>query len=155
MQAGGSEGLSAQFMKKLIILLSLILIPVIAYFIYASTSDESPGTEIKISFVAAQQHSGKDLNCNCLLNDYDWLILHSKDLQMNWQIEGYVIPTVDFTKNYLIMSRYKIIKLFRKKGCDECLGVPDGEAIFDKDNSDSDYYYFYIMPRIMLSQGVG
>ena len=53
------------------------------------------------------------------------------------------------------MSRFKITKLYQKPGCDECTGVPDGEAIFDKDKSDKNFYYFYLMPKIMLSQGVG
>jgi hypothetical protein len=120
-----------------------------------TTSCTQRGTELKISFVTSQRHTFKDLKYEGLLNDFDWIILTSKEQQENWENEGYVIPTVNYSKNYLIISKYKISKLYKKPGCNECLGVPDGKAIFNKKNSDKDFYYFYLMPKIMLSQGVG
>jgi hypothetical protein len=53
------------------------------------------------------------------------------------------------------MSRYKISKLYQEIFINKCVGVPDGRVIFDKENSNKNFYYFYLMPKIMLSQGVG
>ena len=142
-------------MKRLFgISISIVIIGVI-YFIYTTIRHQVIGTELKITFVNAQRHTPNDLACEGLLNDWEWGILSDAGQQKNWEKDGYVIPPVDFNKNYLIMSRFKITKLYQKPGCDECTGVPDGEAIFDKDKSDKNFYYFYLMPKIMLSQGVG
>lgn len=110
---------------------------------------------MKISFVTAQKHTPKDLISNGGINDFEWIIISGEKQRKNLEQEGYVIPYIDFSKNYLIMSRYKIFKLYRKACNNSCLGVPDGRAVFDKENSDENFYYFYIMPKIMLSQGVG
>ena len=113
------------------------------------------GKELEISFVTAQKHTSKTFGYNFGLDYGEWLIISGEEQRKNIENEGFIIPVIDFDKNFLIISRYKISKLYRKAGCNECLGVPDGRAVFDKENSDKDYYYFYLMPKIMLSQGVG
>lgn len=142
-------------MKKIVIIIGLILIGVLSYYIFSPNTPTIGSTELPINFVTSQKHNDKDLSCDCLINHFDWIILSDSGQQKNWENDGYVIPPVDFSKNYLIMTKYKITKLYKKPGCDECLGVPDGQVIFDKSNSDKDYYYFYLMPKVMLSQGVG
>lgn len=112
------------------------------------------GEKLEISYVTSQEHTPKDLEAEGFLNEFDWFIIRSEGQRENIEKTGYIVPTVDFSKNFLIISRYKISKLYRKPGCDECLGVPDGRAIFDKKNSDENRYYFYLMPTILLSQGV-
>ena len=37
----------------------------------------------------------------------------------------------------------------------EILGEPDEKVIFDKEGSDKDSYYFYLMSKVMHSQDVG
>ncbi len=113
------------------------------------------GEKLEISFVTAQKHTAKDLACHGGLNEFEWIIISGEEQRKNWEEEGYVIPLIDFSKNNLIISRHKISKLYRKAFNDPCLGVPDGKAIFDKKNSDKNFYYFYLMPKIVLSQGVG
>jgi hypothetical protein len=142
-------------MKKILLIIGLLVTVGLLYYLFSADKPSKDSTELKIVFVKAQRHNTKDLSCDCLINNYEWIILSDNGQQQNWENDGYVIPQVDFSKNYLIMSKYKIIKLYKKPGCDECLGVPDGQAIFDKSNSNSDFYYFYFMPTIMLSQGVG
>jgi hypothetical protein len=113
------------------------------------------GKELEISFVTEQKHTPTTLVYSFGLDYDEWMIINNEIQRKNIENEGFVIPVIDFNKNYLIISRYKISKLYRKAVCNECLGVPDGRVIFDKENSDKDYYYFYLMPKIMLSQGVG
>ncbi len=133
----------------------LFLIIAVVYFISCTDGHTIGSTELKISFITSQKHNTKDLASEYSINQLEWLILSDSGQIKNWEICGYIIPYIDLRKNYLIMSKYKILNLYQKSGCDECLGVPVGEAIFDKGNSDSNYYYFYRMPKIMLSQGVG
>ena len=142
-------------MKKIAIIIGLILTAGLLYYIFSPDTPTIGSTELKIAFVTSQRHNSKDLSCDCLINNHDWIILSDSAQQKNWENDGYIIPPVDFSKNYLIMSKYKITKLYKKPGCDECLGVPDGDAFFDKSNSDKNLYYFYLMPKVMLSQGVG
>lgn len=112
------------------------------------------GEKLEISYVTSYEHTPEDLAAEGFLNEFEWFIIRSDGQRENIEKEGYVVPSVDFSKNFLIISRYKISKLYRKPGCDECLGVPDGRAVFDKKNSDENRYYFYLMPTILLSQGV-
>ena len=112
------------------------------------------GEKWEISYVTSYEHTPEDLAAEGFLNEFEWFIIRSDGQRENIEKEGYVVPSVDFSKNFLIISRYKISKLYRKPGCDECLGVPDGRAVFDKKNSDENRYYFYLMPTILLSQGV-
>jgi hypothetical protein len=112
------------------------------------------GKKLEISYVTSQEHTPEDLAAEGLLNEFDWFIIRSEEQRGNIEKKGYVVPSVDFSNNFLIISRYKMSKLYRKPGCDECLGVPDGRAIYDKKNSDENRYYFYLMPTILLSQGV-
>ena len=113
------------------------------------------GRELKISFITEQKHSNETIADSYGLNYHEWFIINSNLQVINLEKKGYIVPNINFNKNFLIISRYKISKLYRKAGCNECLGVPDGHAIFDKENSDKDFYYFYLMPKVWLSQGVG
>ena len=134
--------------KYLIWIISIIIIGLLFLTKYLI------GEKLEISYVTSQEHTPKDLEAEGFLNEFDWFIIRSEGQRENIEKTGYIVPTVDFSKNFLIISRYKISKLYRKPGCDECLGVPDGRAIFDKKNSDENRYYFYLMPTILLSQGV-
>jgi len=111
--------------------------------------------ELEITFIGARKYSPKALTYRGCLNQFEWIIISDDAQRENLEIEGYDIPNIDFNRNYLIISRYKISKLYRKAFFDKCSGVPRGRPIFDKDNSTQNNYYFYLMPRIMLSQGVG
>lgn len=134
-------------------IITIIVAIIIGLFVFLKY--QIIGKELKVSFVTAQKHTPKDLTFKGGINDFEWIIISGEEQRKNLEQEGYVIPYVDFSKNYLIMSRYKISKLYRKAGNNTCLGVPDGRAVFDKENSDENFYYFYIMSKIMLSQGVG
>ena len=142
-------------MKRLkILLVTGIVVFIFAGFfgIYCYYLQKVP---LEISFITSEKHTEKSLTYEYALNSFEWIIIHGEGQKNNFEKEGYVIPSIDFDKNYLIISRYKITKLYRTARCNECEGVPDGCAVFDKKNSDKDYYYFYLMPKIMLSQGVG
>jgi len=139
-------------MKKMYIILIIIVVAIIGFFLIKHLSI---GKKLEILFLNAQKHTPKDLAYEGFLNVFDWVILSNDEQKKNWEKEGYVIPSIDFNKNYLIISRYKISKLYKKARINRCVGVPDGYVIFDKKNSNKNFYYFYLMPKIMLSQGVG
>lgn len=133
-----------------------LVIAIVAIGVFVFIKHLIKDKEIEISFIAAQEHTSKDLEYSGMgINYYEWIIISNEVQMRNLGKMGYVIPRIDFEKNYIIMSRYKISKLYRKASCNKCIGVPDGRAIFDKGNSNSNFYYFYLMPKIMLSQGVG
>jgi len=111
--------------------------------------------EIKISFITSQRHTAIDLACANLLNSFEWVIISNNAQKNNWEIAGYIIPYVDFDKNNLIISRFKITKLYYNTHKTKYNGVPNGEVIVNIKDSDKNYYYFYLMPKIMLAQGVG
>jgi uncharacterized protein YxeA len=134
-------------MKKMYIILSIVLIVIIGLLFLKYLII---GNELKISFVKVQKYNLKEPEIYM-----DWFIINSEAQKYNLEKEGYIIPYVDFNKNYLIISQYKISKLYLKVICNECTGAHDGRVIFDKENSDKDFYYFYLMPTIKLSQGVG
>jgi len=140
-------------MKKMYIISLIVVIAVVGIFFLLKYL--IIGRELEISFVTAQKHTPKDLSFKGCLNDFEWIIISGEDQRRNLEQEGYVIPYNDFSKNYLLISRHKISKLFIKTGLNKCSGVPDGRVIFDRENSNRDFYYFYQIPRIMLSQGVG
>jgi len=140
-------------MKKMYIILLIVVVTIVGLFIFFKY--RIIGKELEISFVTAQKHTFQDLVYKGCLNDFEWIKISGEEQKKNLEQEGYVIPYIDFDKNYLILSRYKISKLYLKAGRSKCSGVPDGRAIFDKENSNTDFYYIYLMPRIMLSQGVG
>jgi len=139
-------------MKKMFFIL-LIIVLGISLFIFIKYRILKK--EIKITYILAQKYTFKEIDYNELLNSQEWIILSNEDQRRNWENAGYVIPSVDFTKNYIIISKYKIYKLYQKVICNKCYGTPDGKIIFDKDHSDKSCYYFYLMPMIMLTQGVG
>jgi hypothetical protein len=140
-------------MKRIYIILLIIIVVTIGLATFIKYL--IIGKKLEISFITIQKHIPKDLAYNGCLNYYEWIIIKGEIQKENLEEEGYVIPDIDFSKNYLIISRYKILKLYQKTGINKSLGVPDGRVVFDKENSDKDYYYFYLMPKIMLSQGVG
>ncbi|MFN8366914.1 MAG: hypothetical protein U0Y96_06685 [Candidatus Kapaibacterium sp.] len=111
--------------------------------------------EVALLFVSAHKHTFHDVTADGGLNYFDWFIISDESQRSYLEQCGYAIPHIDFSKNYLIISKYRITKLTYKQVCESCTGVPDGLATFDKENSQNDMYYFYIMPCIMLSQGVG
>ena len=139
-------------MKKKYIISLIIIVSVTLFFVL---KHQIIGKELKISFITSQKHTPKSLADNWGLNCYEWLIITNENQKNNFERDGYFMPFVDFNKNYLIISRYKISKLYQKAGINRCVGVPDGHAIFDKENSNKDFYYFYLMPNIILSQGIG
>lgn len=140
-------------MKKLYVILATSIAVAIGLFIFSKYL--IVGKELEISFVTAQKYTLKNISDNGYLNRYEWFIISGEIQRNNLVEEGYIIPAIDFNKNYLIISKYKISKLYRTVGDDLCSGVPNGRVIFDKGNSNNNFYYFYLMPKIMLSQGVG
>jgi len=140
-------------MKKMYVISLIVFVTVVGLFVFFKY--QIIGKKLEISFITAQKHTPQDLAYNGCLNNFEWIIIRGESQKKNLEEEGYIIPHIDFDTNYLIISRYKISTLYRKAGRNECLGVPDGKAIFDKENSDKGFYYFYLMPKIMLSQGVG
>ena len=142
-------------MKKLFIALLIIIVIILSSNFYLYIYKVHNRSEIKIVFVKEQVHIHKDLSSGWLNYNWEWLILTDSIQKKNWEEVGYILPNIDFKKNFLIMSRYKIMKLYQLPGCDECEGVPKGEAIFNKKGSDKRYYYFYLMPKIWLTQGIG
>lgn len=113
------------------------------------------GTKQDILFVSMQKHTPKDIDYKGGLNSFEWFIVTGDAQRDNLEREGYVLPKIDFSKNYLIISRYRISKLYRKALNSPCTGIPEGRVVFDKENSKEDEYYLYLSPVIMLSQGVG
>lgn len=113
------------------------------------------GKELALSYIADQDFSSLDFSYTGGLKVFDWFIVSSDAQKNNLTKRGYILPNVDFENNYLIVSRYKISKLFRCLGKNREIGVPNGRAIFDKETSIDGRYYLYLAPRIMLSQGVG
>lgn len=89
-------------------------------------------------------------------NDYDWFLVTQKNQYQNWISAGLGLPECDFSKNYLILSRYKIESLYYHPNyIDECCGAPPGFAELKSNKSERGKVYIYIMPKIMLSQGIG
>ena len=113
------------------------------------------GKELKISFITAQRYTPKDLSYNGGLNVYEWFVIRCDEQRENLLKEGYLIPNIDFRKNYLIVSRYKISKSYIKPRYNSCQYIMEGQVIFDKINSNENFYYFYTMSTIELSQGIG
>ena len=113
------------------------------------------GKKLEVSFVKAQKHSQNDLAYKGCINNFEWIIICEESQRRNLMKEGYTIPDIDFSKNYLVISRYKISRLYQKACDNPYTGVPDGRAVFDKKKSNEDFYYFYLIPKVKLSQGVG
>jgi hypothetical protein len=81
-------------------------------------------------------------------SEYTWFI--------NWLADGLSLPHCDFSKNYLILSQYKIDRLyFHPNHIDECCGAPPGFADLNRLASKSHKVYIYKMPKILLTQGIG
>ncbi|MBL7974581.1 MAG: hypothetical protein JNJ85_06695 [Candidatus Kapabacteria bacterium] len=140
-------------MKKLLFVSLLVVTPIVVVFIHYK--DFLISKEVALLFVSAHKHTFHDVTADGGLNYFDWFIISDESQRSYLEQCGYAIPHIDFSKNYLIISKYRITKLTYKQVCESCTGVPDGLATFDKENSQNDMYYFYIMPCIMLSQGVG
>ena len=140
-------------MKKmcLTVILSTIVVAALVFILSYLIN----GKKLKISFMKAEKYSSEELSYNGCINNFEWIIINDSNQRRNLIEDGYSIPPVDFSKNYLIISKYKISKLYQKTGRNQCTGAPDGKVIFDKKNSNRDYYYFYLMPTVMLSQSVG
>lgn len=139
-------------MKKIVVLV-VYLLAIVVFF--ALSKCLFLGKELDISFLSSQRHNTKDLEFGGGLNAYDWFIVSSNTQRNNLEDDGYVLPEVDFSEFFLIISRYKILKLYRRAWVNPCTGVPDGRPRFDKNTSKEDQYYLYLMPRVWLSQGVG
>lgn len=113
------------------------------------------GKELDIAYISTQKHTSKDLGCLGGLNTFNWFIVSTVTQRINLEESGYHLPEIDFNKHYLILSRFKISKLYQSIFKCPCSGVPKGRLYFDKENSKDDSYYVYLMPPIMLSQGIG
>jgi len=112
------------------------------------------GKEVDIILIT-EQYKSQTNTSGWDINNNEWIIISNENQLKNVEEDGFSVPHIDFNRNYLIMSKYKISKLYRKIYTNKCSGVPNGHIFFDKENSDNDSYYFYLMPKIMLSQGVG
>lgn len=113
------------------------------------------GKEIEISLVTIERYEPQPIANDLCKNNNEWIIISNEIQMKNFEKDGFVIPHIDFNRNYLILSKYKISRIYQKLFVNRCSGVPDGYIVFDKKNSDKDSYYLYLMPPIMLSQGIG
>lgn len=139
-------------MKKIYVFL-LILALIIVIFILMNKYLFKK--RIEINYIGSYQYFDKNSNYTNYFNSNDWVIISNKQQRKNWIESGYIIPEIDFNKNNIIISKYKIIKLYHKKYINRCSGVYDGIVIFNKRKSDNNFYYIYIMPKIILTQGIG
>jgi len=139
-------------MKKIYVYL-LIIVFIIVIFI--SMKNYIFKKRIELNYIGSYQYFEKNSNYTNYFNSNDWVIISNKQQRKNWIESGYIIPKIDFNKNFIIISKYKIIKLYQKKYINRCSGVSDGIVIFNKRKSDSNFYYIYLMPKIMLTQGIG
>jgi hypothetical protein len=88
--------------------------------------------------------------------EYTWFMITGEPQYKNWHADGLSLPDCDFSKNYLILSQYKIDRLyFHPNYIDECCGAPPGFADLNRLGSKSHKVYIYKMPRILLTQGIG
>lgn len=138
-------------MKNFLIIVTCIGLILIAFLVINGINKRE---EIEITFLSNYRHCKNTLSGKGYLNAFDWVIISSLEQRKNWKNAGYSVPTIDFNQEYLIISRYRIDKLFESRK-DHCSGVPIGVAVFNMELTDDNYYYFYIMPKIMLTQGVG
>jgi hypothetical protein len=137
-------------MKKIVVILTIIIALIILYQIF-NYHDQ----KMETTFICVEKYKNKELARMGILNSFDWMIISDVEQKHHFEKEGYSFPNVDFSKNYLLFSKYKVKKLYRSNNINNCTGVPDGKIIFDKFHSRKDCYYFYLMPTLMLSQGVG
>jgi len=87
---------------------------------------------------------------------YTWFIVNNDSQYKYWTSSGLNLPPCDFSRNYLIVSRYKITAVFYSPFInDQCYGAPRGIAVFNKSGSKSEFAYVYRMPTIVLTQGIG
>jgi len=89
-------------------------------------------------------------------SDNCWFIISSKQQHQYWLEEGLNLPPCDYSRSYLIISRYKMTNLYYyPHRTDDCVGAPVGHASIDSKNSSPGKIYMYKMPIIFLAQGVG
>ncbi len=138
-------------MKKiyvfLLIFASIIIFIIMKNFLFIK--------RIELNYIGSYQYDNKNSNFDNYFYLNDWVIISNEQQRKNWKESGYILPEINFNKQYIIISKYKIDKLYQKKYINKCSGVYDSKVIFDKKNSNIDFYYIYIMPKIMLTQGVG
>jgi hypothetical protein len=89
-------------------------------------------------------------------DDNSWFLVNDKVQYQNWSNKGLNLPKCDFSKNFLIVSRYRIAAAFYSPFInDECCGAPRGFAYYRKGKSEAGFAYIYLMPTIWLTQGIG
>ena len=139
-------------MRNKIIILALIGIGIV--YLYFKFNAVWTGEEIHMKDLGTLALS-KGTEPDEFFNDEDWLVITGEEQRQNWIESGYKLPSVNFKENFIVLSSFKIKNLYKKRGCDECTGVPNGFALYDYFNSDEGIYYIYAIPPIRLSQGVG
>ena len=93
---------------------------------------------------------------HAILTDDTWFMVIQEDQYEHWLGNGLKLPGCDFSKNYLILSKYKLEHLFfNPKWIDQCCGVPRGYTDLDRSGSRAGMVYIYRMPRILLAQAIG
>jgi len=89
-------------------------------------------------------------------SEYTWFMVTGETQYNNWIADGLLLPPCDFSKNYLILSQYKVNRLyFHPNYIDECCGAPPGFADLNRIGSKNRKVYIYKMPKILLTQGIG
>jgi uncharacterized protein YkuJ len=89
-------------MKKNMFIITIIVAIIIGLFVFLKY--QIIGKELKVSFVTAQKHTPKDLTFKGGINDFEWIIISGEEQRKNLEQEGYVIPYVDFSKNYEFLT---------------------------------------------------
>lgn len=113
------------------------------------------GKPLNISYIGSYKTNEEHLSNSKSLNSLNWVIVTNKTQKQNFELEGYILPEIDFNKNFIIISKFKIKKLYKKSKKNNCTGGYDGIAIFNIKESNEELYYIYLMPPLLLSQGIG
>lgn len=132
----------------------LIIISIATTYVFFRFNVIWTGEKIDLSELGTFKLA-KGMDEHEFFDDQDWLIITSEEQRLNWQESGYNLPAVDFKETFIILSNHKIKGLYKEDGCDVCVGVPNGFALYDYFNSNKGTYYIYAIPAIWLSQGVG
>lgn len=128
----------------------LIIIPAFILIILFSYFFINKGERLNITYVTTAKS-------NIQFGEIpgNWFMITHKEQYDNWVKKGLELPDVDFNRNYLIISKVKINKLYKSKYINEDCGVHDGIALYSIFGSQQHLYYIYKMDKIILSQGIG
>ncbi|ULO08493.1 hypothetical protein H1230_06715 [Paenibacillus sp. 19GGS1-52] len=127
-------------LRTIIALIGIVVLVTLRYIFLAN---------LNLSYEGTTQRNDK------FTPEYTWIEITSES-QKQYYLDEYQLklPIIDFNKNYMIISKYKIYKAYYTKHECICEGAPEGLAIFNYFSSQKNYY-IYRIPKILISQGIG